>query len=293
MTEAYMRVPLAERLRDTCNGGVSLPLAGKILTRLALTSINEVCEEDAEAARELERLAMIDALDGRNPAVVGDWGLDRTCYASVSWYVEVAFRMRDATSNPDSRQRLARVTNRAMRHLANVFGEMMSALTENDLVEPTRPLGMRCAGVCGLEEWVERYGSATALRALRRRERPDTKALLAGFLCLPTKRVVGATAGLVGAVPDVGPGEADRFRRFMSHLLEGGPQDGWVMLCLRTALNGDCDLRLTDALRPVLVTPFAELWELGVLRDTAKSAGAASGSPCPELERRLAAVASS
>ena len=50
MTEANMRVPLAERLRDTCDGGVSLPVAGKILTRLALTPIDEVCEEDAEAA---------------------------------------------------------------------------------------------------------------------------------------------------------------------------------------------------------------------------------------------------
>lgn len=293
MTEANMRLPLAERLRDTCDGGVSLPLAGKILTRLALTPIDEVCEEDAEAARALGRLAAIDALDGRNPAVAGDWGLERTCYASVAWYVEIAFRMRDATTNPDSRQRLARVTNRAMRHLANVFGELLSALTENDLVKPGGPLGMRCGGVSSLEEWVKRYGSATALRALRVRKRPDTRALLAGFLCLPTERVVGATARLVGAAPGAGSGEADRVRRLMSRLLENGPQDGWVMLCLRTALNGDCDLRLTDALRPVLVTPFAELWESGALRGEAKGATPSSRALCPELERRLAAVAAS
>lgn len=293
MTEANMRVPLAERLRDTYDGGVSLPVSGKILTRLALTPIDEVCEEDAEAARALGRLAMIDVLDGRDPAVVGDWGLDRTCYASVAWYVEIAFRMRDATTNPDSRQRLARVTNRAMRHLANVFGELLSALTENDLVVPGGPLGMRCGGVSSLEEWVKRYGSATALRALRVRKRPDTRALLAGFLCLPIERVVGATARLVGAVPGAGSGEADRVRRLMSRLLEGGPQDGWVMLCLRTARNGDCDLRLNDALRPVLVTPFAELWESGALRGEAKGATPSSRALCPELERRLAAVAAS
>ena len=286
MANDIARVPLERRLGDARDGNVSTVLAERILAELSLLPVSGVCAAPPGSAGRLERMTENAVMDRINPAVTGEWGLERTCYASVAWYTETAFRALEATGNPDSRRILARVTEKATKSLADAFGHLATELTCHDIVDPyLRDHLPGC--VTSHAEWVERHGSDMALKALRWRERGlGEKCLPAGFLCLPIESLGDAAGQLIASSPKAGPSAPDRLASLMGRLLERGPQERWVMTYLCAALDGDRRARLADVLRPILVAPFAAIWESGALLGAAEPA-MTSGSRCPELERRL------
>ena len=286
MANDTAHVLLERRLRNTRDGNVSTVLAGRILTELSLLPVSGACAARPESAGRLERMTENAVMDRINPAVKGEWGLERTCYASVAWYTETAFRALDATENPDSRWILARVTEKAVKSLADALDRMVTELTCHDIVNPyLRDHLPDC--VTNHAEWVERHGFDTALKALRWQERGlGEKCLLAGFLCLPIESLGDAAEQLIASSPKAEPSAPDRLGSLMEKLLERGPRERWVMTYLRAALDGDRRARLADVLRPVLVAPFAAIWESGALLGVAEPT-MTPGSRCPELERRL------
>lgn len=286
MANDIARVPLEQRLGSARDGSISAVLAGRILTELALLPISGVCAARPGSADRLERMTENAVMDRINPAVTGEWGLERTCYASVAWYTETAFRALEATGNPDSRRILARVTEKATKSLADAFGHLATELTRHDIVDPYLHDHLPDC-VTSLVEWVGCHGSDMALKALRWRERGlGEKCLLAGFLCLPIESLGNAAGQLIASSPKAGPSAPDRLASLMGRLLERGPRERWVMTYLCAALDGDRRARLADVLRPILVAPFAAIWESGALLEVAEPTMARS-SRCPELDRRL------
>ena len=220
MANDIARVPLERRLGDARDGNVSTVLAERILAELSLLPVSGVCAAHPGSAGRLERMTENAVMDRINPAVTGEWGLERTCYASVAWYTETAFRALEATGNPDSRRILARVTEKATKSLADAFGHLATELTCHDIVDPyLRDHLPDC--VTSHAEWVERHGSDMALKALRWRERGlGEKCLPAGFLCLPIESLGNAAGQLIASSPKAGPSAPDRLASLMGRLLE-------------------------------------------------------------------------
>lgn len=275
-------VPLEQRLEGVRLGRTSPAVVQALLVRLALSPIMAFPGPDVHAAEELVRLANEQTLARTDPAVRHGWGFDRACLASVAWLVEQAFVLREQHSR-DSKtwRRLSEVTRRTTKDLALVVRPGVMGL-----------VGHACAGrfksAGVLESWAARNEAAAAIAGTR----PDADAELSlqALCCLPLDRVYAACRDLVASGPASPEAAAVDLARASAQEISAGICAERVLPYLDAAIDNAFDTPFDDALRPVLVTPFAALWASGALRAEAERRKPSSAVRSPELERRLAAA---
>lgn len=271
----HQRIPLERRLADVRSGTLLPSTARAIALELALTPATAVRPDDPAIGRELEGLARIEATDRLNPAVRCGWDVDRSCLASAAWAIDCAFRLRDrAQPGSDVRRGFARSAARATETLS-------------ELVEPvvtSRLAWFAAPGADGGEPWDGVSANQLFLRAGEK----DDDAVAA------TPRQVSSAYGLclltVGQLYDaVGQLAAERGA---ARTIGRRPPAGWegrrVLSCLYDARAEVGERERAELLRPVLVSPLAELWASGALRGLARERAERERS-ASELERRLAA----
>lgn len=142
------------RLREASEGAIPDPVARVIMSDLARTPLEVLCQGHPREARELSYLVDIPELERGDPAIEHGWDVDRHCLSAAAWRLERVFRDRDDLGrSPGVRAKLRKIAERLSEDLAEVLWGLSG--------------GERFDGL-GCEAWAEEVGSDFACESAPR-----------------------------------------------------------------------------------------------------------------------------
>lgn len=290
--ERLRRIPLSVRLDFAKQGQPSDPYDVRMLLVFAGLPMSFHLQKHASKLDELKGLNTLKPLRDQDPALQYEWSLDRSCYAAIAWQTEQLLAMRDAKSEGPERDALSEAAKRATLCLVS--------------------------GMMPLQQLLELVRRRTAEAEQRRKNLPAPPSITLKLDPYDFRRLNEAALKLKGSPRDVtafyrtATMPTQRFyeacrdaMRLGCHADQAFDRFRPSELC-RTA-SAECfwfhnrniseyldearrclqGRRLEDILRPVLIQPFAAIWESGALLQNQAPELTVQTT---ELERRLSRV---
>lgn len=145
------------RLREASEGAIPDPVARVIMSDLARTPLEVLCQGHLREARELSYLVDIPELERGDPAIEHGWDVDRRCLSAAAWRLERVFRDRDDPGRgPGVRAKLRKIAERLSEDLAEVLWGLSGASGS------TASAARRGRRRLGLDSRTTRHGSTDA-----------------------------------------------------------------------------------------------------------------------------------